>query len=184
MDVTPITSAPNRDSLLQALRRQFDIVADLGLSGEIQQFFRSIPFVIDTVSFADPMFRGAFAAYCAGPGCKFLPQGATSRIRIVPRVFAVDDPVFLHELLHAFHDQRLPEGNGNPDVDRFYQTARAEHVWPENAYTLQNPREFFAGTASAYLFGRAGSRGTVSRQIIKDRLPAYYQWLATVFGPP
>ncbi len=47
----------------------------------------------------------------------------------------------------------LPDGFGNADVEQFYERARDSGFYPPDAYVLKNVQEFFAVTASLYLWG-------------------------------
>ena len=84
------------------------------------------------------------------------------------------------QLLLAHQDQRLPGGFANPDVARFRQGITDRHVWPKTAIMLENNGEFFAVTASAYLYGDI-TREPYTRADLKKTQPDYYQWLANLF---
>jgi hypothetical protein len=88
-------------------------------------------------------------------------------------------PILLHELLHAFHDQELPQGFANADVERFYERGKAAG-WPADSYMMSNSHEFFAVTASVYLYGDI-PRPPESRKQLRAKQPQYYQWLADLF---
>ena len=90
-------------------------------------------------------------------------------------------PIVLHELLHAFHAHRLPGGVYNPDVLLYYNRARNFQLYPANEYVLTNVREFFAVTASLYLWGNV-DREPHTRETLKTRQPFYYAWLGQLFG--
>ncbi|WP_204349731.1 hypothetical protein, partial [Klebsiella pneumoniae] len=64
-----------------------------------------------------------------------------------------ENPVLLHELIHRWQLLRMPGGQQNSDVQRFYREAKASGLWPAGAYMLTNPFEFFAMTASVVLHG-------------------------------
>jgi hypothetical protein len=55
--------------------------------------------------------------------------------------------------LHAYHYRVLPNAFENADVLRFYDRAKENALYPEDSYVLKNVREFFAVTASLYLWG-------------------------------
>jgi hypothetical protein len=181
VDLSAIRASADRDTLAQAIRTQFDLIANLPLRNDLQQFFRSIPFVVDSAAFADPQYRGSPAGYCNGSGCPLAREGG--RIKIVPRAFANNNAIFLHELLHAYHNRRLPEGYDNPDVLRLYQSARATRSWGDSVYAMRNPQEYFASLGSLFFYGRAGTDGLITRDTIKRRDPALYELLANEFEP-
>ena len=62
------------------------------------------------------------------------------------------------------------------DIEKFYERAKGAG-WPEESYMMSNHREFFATTASVYLFGDI-PRPPESRKELRTRQPQYYQWLA------
>jgi hypothetical protein len=88
-------------------------------------------------------------------------------------------PVLLHEMLHAYHDHILPGGFGNPAIMSWFKQASEKKAYPADAYLMTNEKEFFAVTASVFLFGRDGSR---DRAQVKEAQPDYYRYLAWLFG--
>jgi hypothetical protein len=88
-------------------------------------------------------------------------------------------PVILHELLHAYHDHVLPGGFGNSAILSWFKQATEKKLYPADAYLMTNEREFFAVTASVFLFGKDGP---VDRAKIKDVQPDYYKYLVWMFG--
>jgi hypothetical protein len=38
-------------------------------------------------------------------------------------------PILLHEQLHAFHDQQLPPGFANADIEKFHERGKSAG-WP------------------------------------------------------
>jgi hypothetical protein len=90
-------------------------------------------------------------------------------------------PIVLHELLHAFHNYVLPGGVNNPDVLLYYSRARNSQLYPANEYVLKNAKEFFAVTASLYLWGNV-DREPHNRETLRERQPFYYQWLGRLFA--
>ena len=61
------------------------------------------------------------------------------------------EPVILHELLHAYHANIMPQGFENPGVLLHYNLAKNGNIYPTKAYLMTNQKEFFAVTA-AYFF--------------------------------
>jgi len=75
------------------------------------------------------------------------------------RVVRVQPSVVLHELAHAYHDQCLPGGFGNPEVRAAYQAAKEAKLYDDcllytgrrlRAYAMTNPMEYFAELSEAY----------------------------------
>jgi hypothetical protein len=88
-------------------------------------------------------------------------------------------PVMLHELLHAYHNRVMPQGFKNPGLIMHYNLAKKGQLYPADAYLMTNEREFFAVTASVFLYGNDGS---MSRSTIKEKQPDYYTYLVFLFG--
>ena len=75
----------------------------------------------------------------------------------------------------------LPGALQNPDLVRFYDIAKQNELYPPDAYVLKNVQEFFAVTASLYLWGNV-DRPPHDRKTLHDKQPVYYQWLGDQFG--
>ncbi len=154
-------AAPDR-KLIDAVERQLDIVENVGLKPQVA-FMRTIRI------WTDPENEGP------GPGHYGHATGIDLRVRALQRT----KPIILLELLHAYHDRRVPDGFRNADLRGFFGQAKRAG-WPADAYMLKNDREFVATTASVYLFGDIG-RPPHSRRELRSRQPRYYEWLAGVF---
>jgi hypothetical protein len=90
-------------------------------------------------------------------------------------------PVMLHELLHAYHANIMPKGFKNPAVLLHYNIAKTKKLYPDDAYLMTNEKEFFAVTASIFLYGKAGGEpGT--RAKLREKQPDYYKYLVWLFG--
>jgi hypothetical protein len=48
------------------------------------------------------------------------------------------DPVMLHELLHAYHARLMPNGFENRGIKQFYNQAQSKQVYDKDAYALKN----------------------------------------------
>jgi hypothetical protein len=96
--------------------------------------------------------------------------------------YSPEKPVVLHELMHAYHDQKLSGGFGNPEIQQFYQQARSSGQFPANSYMFSSVGEYFAMMSSVYLHGSA-ARDPNTRQEVKDKQTDFYQWLVKEFGP-
>ena len=155
--------AQRPDKTVRAIKAQIDTIEQLGLKPQVLNAWRALPI------YADPSAGREVGRY-------------TADRRIVLRIKRLDAkrPSLLHALLLAYQDQKLPGGFANADIARFRQQIIARHVWPNTAIMLQNDGEFFAVTASAYLYGEI-TREPYTRADLKKTQPDYYQWLANLF---
>ena len=126
VDTSAIAASPNREAIIDALRRQLDIADAAIVKPDQKTFFRSIPIAIKT----------------SGSGY----SDSTKSIALQSQVYERDKPILLQELLRAYHDQKLPEGFRNPDILRLHQ---------QFSPAFPNVQEYFAAVASAYLHGVA-----------------------------
>jgi hypothetical protein len=163
VDLTGARGAEPAPRMVAAVERQLDIVEQVALKPQVLDFMRTIRI------WANPR-NASF-----GPG----RYGHATGIDLRVRALEAEKPIILHELLHAYHDRRLPGGLNNPDIEMFYQRGKTAG-WPSDAYMLTNNREFFAVTASVYLFGDI-PRPPESRKALRSKQPRYYQWLADLF---
>jgi hypothetical protein len=154
-------AAIERDAAARAaVEHQLDLVADSGVKPEILAFFRAQRMVVR------PGARDRFSR----------DGGIEIDTRLAPQ-----QPIVLHELLHAYHAFVLPQGARNPEVLEFYNQARTGGLYPAGSYVLRNPMEFFAVTASLYLSGHV-DRPPGNRETLRAAQPRYYAWLAQLFG--
>jgi hypothetical protein len=163
IDLTGAPGAVADRKTIGAVKHQLDIVEHVGLKPQVVEFMRTIKI------WANPNGQRF------GPGHYARATGIDLRLRaLVPT-----KPIILHELLHAYHDQQLPDGFANQDIEKFYDRGKTAG-WPADSYMLTNNREFFAVTASVYLFGDI-PRPPHSRSQLRARQPRYYEWLAALF---
>ena len=125
-----------RAATLASLRAQIDLVNSLKIRADILDWFRSVPLVVD------PSIRG--------PG-----EFRNGRLALKDVETPADNPLLLHELLHGWHFQKMPDRRRNPEILAFYDQAKASGAFPARSYMLSNVVEFFAMTASVALWGRA-----------------------------
>ena len=153
------------DASVQSFQAQIDIVESLAIKPDIKAFFRGVPIeVVPTTP--------------RGPGVYEFDQRILF-LSVIPD--PPENPIFLHELLHAYHDQRLQGGRRNPQVIAFYDAARRAKDFPDRAYMYSNPTEFFAMCASVVLWGRA-AREPFTRANVREKFPALHDWIVTEFG--
>ena len=163
-DVSAIANAPDRAAILASLRHQIDIAADCGAKPEIIDFFKSQKIAL---------------LVGAGDSGKF--NSTRPGVTVNAAVQAPEKPIVLHELLHAYHFRALPGGFGNRDIQRFYEAATTGNLYKSGAYVTKNVQEYFAVTASLYLWGNV-DRPPFNRDNLKARQPDYYAWLGQLFG--
>jgi hypothetical protein len=149
--------------MIAAIKRQVDMVEQVKLKPQVVAFMRTINI------WANPKETRT------GPGHYSRKSGIDLRMPLLDP----NKPILLHELLHAFHDQQLPSGFANADIEKFYQRGKAAG-WPPGSYMMSNDKEFFATTASVYLYGDI-PRPPESRKQLRAKQPQYYQWLADLF---
>lgn len=165
VDTTAAQGAPDLKAIEASMKHQIDIAADCGAMQKLIDFFKAQQIILK-------------------PGQGDGGGRFSSRVKGVSVDIAVDapeKPVVLHELLHAYHWWVLPDGFRNADVARFYANARDGGFYPPRAYVLKNVQEFFAVTASLYLWGNV-DRPPHDRKTLHDNQPVYYKWLADLFG--
>ena len=91
-------------------------------------------------------------------------------------------PILLHELLHAYHDQRIKEGFRNPDIIKYFDRAKTIAAYAPRSHMMQNAGEFFACAATTYLFG-VTAQEPFQRRKVKDSQPELFAYLQALFGP-
>jgi len=154
------------DETVRSLKAQADIVDSLLIKPEIQTFFHGVRLEVE------PTTSGGAGAYSFDKHKMLLSM----------RPDSPQNPVFLHELLHAYHDQRLVGGRHNPLIKDFYEQALKANAFDNSSYMLSNVVEFFAMCASVVLWGRA-ARAPFKRDAVQAHLPDFYAWIVSEFYP-
>ncbi len=165
VDTTAAQDAPNLKEVEKSLKHQIDITADCGTTAKIIDFFKSQTIFVKP---GQGDGGGRFSSKVKGVAVDIAVQ-------------APEKPVVLHEMLHAYHWWVLPDGFKNAEVEQFYERARDNAFYPPDAYVLKNVQEFFAVTASLYLWGNV-DRPPHDRKTLHDKQPVYCQWLGDRFG--
>jgi len=168
VDTSAIASLPNRDAIIDALRRQIDIVDAAAMKTAQKTFLKSVP-----VTLISPT-----GGVSDNPG---VYSGATKAVVLQAQVYDKDRPILLHELLHAYHDQKIADGFRNSELLALYQQARDAQQFPAGAYMLSSVQEYFAMMASVYLHGSA-ARDPFTRDAVLAKQPDCYRWLEKEFG--
>lgn len=153
------------EDLVRSLEAQIDLVEGLAINPKIKAWFRKVPLEVD------PTRSGSPGVY----------QTGKKRILFTVEAQPPDNPVLLHELLHAYHHQVLREGMQNPVILRFYKAAKASGAFAPNLYMLTNQGEFLAMCASVVLWGKA-ARPPGTRANVRNKLPEFYDWIVQEFG--
>jgi len=167
VDIAEIQSAPDREAIIDGVRHQIDIVDDVAMKPEQKAFLKSVPVSLNhLIGGAD---NGTYTNPARGV---LLPTG----------VLDGQKPILLHELLHAYQDQKMPEGFRNAAILQLYQQARDSQQFPAGSYMLSGAVEYFAMMGSVYLHGSA-ARDPNTREAIKEKQPDCYKWLEQEFGP-
>lgn len=153
---------PQTPEIAASLAAQIALVKALQVSDAARDFFASQGITVD---------REAGTRTRAGPRGVFFAR----------LVQPVDNPVLLHELIHRWQLLRMPGGQQNPDVRRFYREAVASGRWPARAYMLSDAFEFFAMMASVVLHGDA-ARPPFRRENVRAKAPEVYAFIVREFG--
>jgi hypothetical protein len=165
VDISAVQDIPNLREVQASLKHQIDIAADCGASQAISGFFKSQQIVLKPGS-SDG--GGHFSSNSRG-------------VTVDAAVDTPEKPVLLHELMHAYHFRVLPGALQNPDLQHFYGIAKQNELYPPDSYVLKNVQEFFAVTASLYLWGNV-DRPPHTRETLREKQPVYYKWLGQLFG--
>jgi hypothetical protein len=192
-------------ALADTLRRQLDVVESVGLSPKVLQYFRTVPIVASEMACLD---EGAAAA-CYGlsvPTRDRHTRGLTTWdhdkaqwsnpdlvdlavdsgrgvVMFRPAMMKyAEDPVMLHEFLHAYHARLMPNGFENKGIKDFYGEAKGKGLFEKEAYVMKNHKEYFAVTASIFLAGKDAAHEPYTRAKLKEKQPGYFKYLVGVFG--
>jgi hypothetical protein len=203
--LSDIAGRKDFSEIVSALQHQVDIVENAGLSPRVLRFFRSIPIVADELSCLanevsavacyEPNGIPTYGAYVVRAkrvwdndksqwmNANSAYFGSDSGVVMVRPLLtsAEQNPVMLHELLHAFHAQIMPHGFQNEGVLFHYNLAKTNKLYPEDKYLMKNEREFFAVTASIFLYGKDTAHDPFTRSNLKEKQPAYYKYLVGLF---
>lgn len=152
------------DDLVKSLQAQIDIVESVNLKPPIIAFFQAVPKEIATTT---PHGAGAY-------------DFERHRMSLSAAVDPPQNPVLLHELLHAYHDRRMSGGVHNEQMIYWYERAKELGHFPDESYMLKNVREFFAMCGSVVLWGRA-AREPSTRENVHELLPDLYDWIVAEF---
>jgi hypothetical protein len=206
-DLSEYAGRKDAAAIEENLMRQLDMVEDAGFSPKVLEFFHSIPIMATET---DCLELGAgLACYGAvtpsrrnhktlgltvwdhdrqqwsNPDIVDLAADSGRGIIMVrPNMMQhTDDPILLHEFLHAFNGHLMSLGFDNLGIKAYYSEAKGKDVFGnKKSYTLFNAQEFFAVTASIFLAGKESIHEPKTRAALKEKMPDYYKYLVGVFG--
>jgi hypothetical protein len=205
-DLSENSDRKDSAAIAETFRRQLDVVESVGLSPKVLQFFHSVPIVASEMACLDlgagiacygssvpARSRDATRTYTtwdetnrrwSNPNMLDLAADAgTGVIMLRPTMLKyAEDPVMLHEFLHAYHGKLMPQGFDNLGIRAFFADATSKNVFGKEEYALRNPQEFFAVTASIFLAGKESIHEPHTRAQLKEKLPKYYKYLVELFG--
>lgn len=204
-DLSENSARRDATAISDALRHQLDLVESVGLSPRVLQFFHTVPIVASEMACLEEIA----AAACYGlavperdrhasrelttwdpekrqwsnPDIVDLAADAGRGVVMVRPAIMLDaqEPVMLHELLHAYHARLMPNGFENRGIKEFYNRAQNKQLYAKDAYVMKNHKEFFAVTASIFLAGNAVHE-PFTRAKLREIQPDYYKYLSGVFG--
>jgi hypothetical protein len=205
-DLSENSERKDSGAIADAIRRQLDAVENAGFSPKVLQFFHSVPILASEMTCLD---EGAGIA-CYGPVSPERNQRVSSTFTTWdegklrwsnpnfvdlaadagPGVIMVrpvmlkhaEDPVLLHEFLHAYHAKLMPQGFDNLGIRAYHADAMSKQVFGKEEYAMKNHKEFFAVTASIFLAGKESMHEPKTREQLKEKLPKYYKYLVELFG--
>ena len=170
IEESAITKASNLAAIRRATQDQIDIVRSVGLPPDVLEFFQTVRFELIP----------AGTTRVRTPG---LYSRRDRTVKVAAGIVVVGHkPVLLHELLHAFHDQRVKDGFDNRDIARFYAQAQKLGAYARSSHMMENAREYFACSATTYLFG-VTAQEPFKRDRIRSAQPEFYAFLEAMFGP-
>jgi len=166
-----VRKLPDLDAVLAATKEQIDIVHAVGLPPDVLTFVESVKFELVPAG----TFKSPTPGLYAGKG-----DGSVKVTAAIAKTG--HKPVLLHELMHAYHDQRIEHGFRNPTILGYYKSAQALTAYAAKSHMMSNEKEFFACAATAYLFG-VTAQEPFSREKIREAQPNLYEYLQKLFGP-
>jgi len=205
-DLSENVDRKDKAAITDLLKKQIDVVESVGLSPKVLKFFHTVPIIASEFACTD--LGPPIACYGSIPpetstarnrtftiwdsktmswsNPNFVDLAAdagTGVIKLRPNMLKyTDDPVILHELLHAYHAKLMGGGLENLGVKAMYAKAVSANAFPKEEYAMSNPQEFFAVTASVFLAGKGTLSEPHTRASLKEKLPKYYKFLVELFG--
>ena len=205
-DLSENVDRKDKAAIVDLLQKQLDVVESVGLSPKVLQFFHTVPIVASEMACTD--LGPPIACYTSVPpetstartrsftvwdsktmswsNPNFVDLAAdagTGVIKLRPNMLKyTEDPVILHELLHAYHNKLMGSGFENLGIRAMYAQAVSKNAFGKEEYVMTNPHEFFAVTASVFLAGKGTLSEPHTRAQLKEKMPKYYKFLVELFG--
>jgi hypothetical protein len=204
-DLSENSDRKDSAAIAENFRHQLDVVENAGFSPKVLEFFHSVPMIASEMGclelgagiacYGSPakIQRGASRTYTtwdeasrrwSNPNFVDLAADAgTGVIMLRPNLLKyAEDPVILHEFLHAYHAKLMPQGFDNLGIRAHFADAVSKNAFGKEEYALFNHMEFFAVTASVFLAGKSTIHEPHTRAALKEKLPKYYKYLVELFG--
>ena len=204
-DLSENVDRKDNDEIVGLLKKQLDVVENAGLSPKVLRFFHTVPIVATEMGCTE--LGPPIACYTSVPpesstrnrtftvwdsktmswsNPNFVDLAADAGVGVIklrPSMLKhAEDPVLLHELLHAYHAKLMGAGFDNLGVKAMYAQAASKNVFGKEEYVMKNPVEFFAVTASVFLAGKGVISEPHTRAELKEKMPKYYKFLVELFG--
>ena len=167
IDYSQVQTNEKLPRIKAALERQVNMVMNVGLPEATLDFFKGVPVVVVA---GQQNFGGRYV-----PKLKRIEMAENFLLR-------GRKPALLHEFLHSYHNQMLPDGIKNSKVIASYQEAGKLNVYDPKSHMMENVREYFASVGTAYLFG-VTELEPFTRDKVQKCQPDFYQFLKDLFGP-
>jgi hypothetical protein len=152
-----------------SLQRQFEIVEAVALPPAVLDYFKTVPVVIV------PTLKTGYGHAGVEAGRQIVELKATK--------LPSDRPILLHELLHAYHGQKIGR---SPVIIRAHEEGVKSGMYPAKfakAHFLENPREYFAVIGTIFLYQRSLEQPPYDCRITARRQPEFIAFLGKHFGP-
>jgi hypothetical protein len=152
-----------------SLEQQMQIVEQSGVPPATLQFFQSVPVVI--VKELDTGF-----------GHARVDESGRQIVELKAAKLPADRPILLHELLHAYHGQKL---GPTPMIRDSYRQAVQSGVYRRyaKAHFLEAPNEYFAVIGSIFLYGKRIDQPPFDCSLTAKYQPQFIAFLTEQFGP-
>jgi hypothetical protein len=206
-DLSEYAGRKDADLMEENLKKQLDMVESSGLGPRALEFFHTVPIVASDSDCNE--IGAAWACYGRGMPTRnsrrsthgvtvwdhdkqawsnpdIVALAADSGIGVILLQPSMnqhsEDPVLLHEFLHAYHARLMPNGYENLGIKAAFVEAKSKDMLDKKSYTMFNYQEFFAVTASIFLTGKDSVHEPKTRDALREKMPDYYKYLVDLFG--
>ncbi|MFI5390411.1 MAG: hypothetical protein ACHQYQ_03535 [Bacteriovoracales bacterium] len=128
--------------LAEKLKMQIDMVMDSKLPDKVKETLKGVSIIIDDSK-----------GQKSGSPAMYMPKEKKVNAHSDPGIYSDKTPIFLHELLHAYHDQFIPNGYQNQEILDYYSKAKKRNCYKPNTHFMQSHVEFFAIASTIVLWG-------------------------------